>query len=81
MKNGVALKLLPKWGVEVAVITEKDFSPLRNRMSDLSVKLFYPVCHNKKEAFLDLIKSLNMPAEKAAYIGNDVIDLQVMPEV
>lgn len=81
VKDGVALKLLPKWGVQVAVITAKDSSPLRKRMSDLSVKHFYPGCHNKKEAFLDLIKSLNIQAEKAAYIGDDVIDLQVMPEV
>jgi 3-deoxy-D-manno-octulosonate 8-phosphate phosphatase (KDO 8-P phosphatase) len=81
VKDGVALKLLPKWGVEVAIITAKDSAPLRKRMTDLSVKHFYPGCHNKKEAFLDLLKRLNITAGKAAYIGDDVIDLQVMPLV
>lgn len=81
VKDGVALKLLPKWGVEVAIITAKDSAPLRKRMTDLSVKHFYPGCHNKKEAFLDLLKRLNITAGKAAYIGDDVIDLQVMPIV
>jgi len=81
VKDGVALKLLPKWGVEVAVITAKDSSPLRKRMADLSVKHFYPGCHNKKDAFLDLLERLNIAPDKAAYIGDDVIDLQVMPLV
>lgn len=81
VKDGVALKLLPKWGVEVAIITAKDSAPLRKRMSDLSINHFYPGCHNKKEAFFDLLKRLNVSADKAAYIGDDVIDLQVMPEV
>lgn len=81
VKDGVALKLLPKWGVEVAIITAKDSAPLRKRMSDLSIKHFYPGCHNKKDAFLDLLKRLNVAADKAAYVGDDVIDLQVMPLV
>lgn len=81
VKDGVALKLLPKWGVEVAVITAKDSAPLRKRMKDLSVTHFYPGCHNKKEAFQDVLKRLGKKADQTAYIGDDVIDLQVMPEV
>lgn len=81
VKDGVALKLLPKWGVDVAVITAKDSAPLRKRMSDLSVTHFYPGCHDKKAAFLDLLTRLKIDSEMSAYIGDDVIDLQVMPEV
>lgn len=81
VKDGVALKLLPKWGVEVAVITAKDSPALRKRMSDLAVKHFYPGCHNKKDAFMDLLARLTIDAENTAYIGDDVIDLQVMPHV
>lgn len=81
VKDGVAMKLLPKWGIQVAVITAKDSAPLRLRMKDLSVEHFYPGCHNKAEAFDDLIARLNIKSTEAAYVGDDVIDLQVMPKV
>jgi len=81
VKDGVALKLLPKWGVEVAIITAKDSAPLRQRMQDLGVQHFYPGCHNKKAAFIELLQTLSIDPIDAAYVGDDVIDLQVMPLV
>ncbi|WP_330221448.1 HAD-IIIA family hydrolase [Marinomonas phaeophyticola] len=79
VKDGVALKLLPKWGVEVAIITAKDSAPLRKRMQDLGIKHFYPGCHNKADAYKTLIETLNINRQNTAYVGDDVIDLQVMP--
>jgi len=81
VKDGVAMKLLPKWGVKIAVITAKDSAPLRLRMKDLNVEHFYPGCHNKAEAFDDLVSRLGIKPNEAAYVGDDVIDLQVMPKV
>ncbi|MEP0072757.1 MAG: HAD-IIIA family hydrolase [Marinomonas sp.] len=81
VKDGVAMKLLPKWGVKVAVITAKDSAPLRLRMKDLNVEHFYPGCHNKAEAFEELVSRLGVNPSEAAYVGDDVIDLQVMPKV
>jgi 3-deoxy-D-manno-octulosonate 8-phosphate phosphatase (KDO 8-P phosphatase) len=81
VKDGVAMKLLPKWGVQVAVITAKDSAPLRQRMKELKVEHFYPGCHNKAEAFDELVERLGIKPEEAAYVGDDVIDLQVMPKV
>lgn len=40
VKDGVAMKLLPKWGVHIAVITAKDSVPLRQRMKELKVEHF-----------------------------------------
>ncbi|MFT2112361.1 KdsC family phosphatase [Marinomonas sp. 2405UD68-3] len=81
VKDGVALKLLPKWGVEVAIITAKDSPPLRMRMKDLGIQHFYLGCHNKVEAFNDLTGRLGFDKQHTAYVGDDVIDLQVMPSV
>ena len=81
VKDGVALKLLPKWGVNVAVITAKDSAPLRKRMSDLGVKHVYYGCHDKAAAFDELMALLSLEPEQVAYVGDDVIDLQVMPKV
>ncbi|REG82880.1 KdsC family phosphatase [Marinomonas pollencensis] len=81
VKDGVAMKLLPKWGVTVAVITAKDSAPLRRRMEDLGVKHFYPGCHDKAAAFDELVDKLAVNPLHSAYVGDDVIDLQVMPKV
>ncbi|WP_133011813.1 KdsC family phosphatase [Marinomonas flavescens] len=81
VKDGVAMKLLPKWGVTVAVITAKDSAPLRKRMEDLGVEHFYPGCHDKAAAFDELVETLQLTPEQSAYVGDDVIDLQVMPKV
>ncbi|ETI58302.1 KdsC family phosphatase [Marinomonas profundimaris] len=81
VKDGVAMKLLPKWGIQIAVITAKDSAPLRQRMKALNVEHFYPGCHNKAEAFDELVSRLGINPNEAAYVGDDVIDLQVMPKV
>ena len=81
VKDGVAMKLLPKWGIKVAVITAKDSPALRTRMQDLKVEHFYPGCHDKAAAFAELIQQLDLEATEVAYVGDDVIDLQVMPQV
>jgi 3-deoxy-D-manno-octulosonate 8-phosphate phosphatase (KDO 8-P phosphatase) len=81
VKDGVAMKLLPKWGIQVAVITAKDSAPLRQRMKELKIEHFFPGCHNKAEAFDELVVGLGINPDKAAYVGDDVIDLQVMPKV
>ena len=81
VKDGVAMKLLPKWGVQVAVITAKDSAPLRQRMKELKIEHFFPGCHNKAEAFDELVVRLGVNPDKVAYVGDDVIDLQVMPKV
>jgi 3-deoxy-D-manno-octulosonate 8-phosphate phosphatase (KDO 8-P phosphatase) len=81
VKDGVAMKLLPKWGIQVAVITAKDSAPLRQRMKELKIEHFFPSCHNKAEAFDELVVRLGINPNEAAYVGDDVIDLQVMPKV
>lgn len=81
VKDGVALKLLPKWGVEVAVITAKDSAPLHKRIGDLGIKHFYYGCHDKAAAFDELMQVLQLEPEQVAYVGDDVIDLQVMPKI
>jgi len=81
VKDGVGIKLLQQYGIEVAVITAKDSRPLQQRMHDLSVAHFYPGCNNKNLAFTALLKTLSIHAEQVAYVGDDVIDLPVMNQV
>lgn len=81
VKDGVGIKLLQQQNIDVAVITAKDSQPLRRRMNDLSIDYFYPACANKITAFSELLSLLLLDKEQVAYIGDDVIDLQVMEQV
>ncbi len=78
VKDGVGIKLLQQQVIYVAVITAKDSRPLTQRMADLSVKYFYPACHDKLQAYTELLATLSLHGEQVAYVGDDVIDLPVM---
>ncbi|MCU7837284.1 MAG: HAD-IIIA family hydrolase [gamma proteobacterium symbiont of Taylorina sp.] len=81
VKDGVGLKLLQQYEIDVAVITAKDSKPLLQRMNDLSITYFYPGCNNKNQAFSELLLKLSINPQQAAYVGDDVIDLPVMTQV
>jgi len=81
VKDGVGIKLLQQQGISVAVITAKDSQPLRQRMTDLSIQHFYPGCDNKINAFNELLALLSLDKNQVAYVGDDVIDCQVMAQV
>ena len=81
VKDGVGIQLLEQYGIRVAIITAKDSKPLSQRMSDLSIRYFYPACSDKLTAFEDLLANLSLCKDEVAYVGDDVIDLPVMAQV
>ncbi|MDX2505942.1 MAG: HAD-IIIA family hydrolase, partial [Gammaproteobacteria bacterium] len=81
VKDGVGIKLLQQQGINVAIITAKDSTPLSQRIKDLSIQYFYPGCNDKMEAFLELQRILSVDVSQVAYVGDDVIDLPVMEQV
>jgi len=81
VKDGLGLKLLLQHDIVVAVITARQSAALTRRMSDLGITHFYSNVANKREVFSELLEKLNISAEFAAYVGDDVIDLPVMYDV
>jgi 3-deoxy-D-manno-octulosonate 8-phosphate phosphatase (KDO 8-P phosphatase) len=81
VKDGVGLKLLRAQGIEVAVISAKSSMPLQKRMTDLGVIHFYPGTKNKLEQMQALCQQLEINKQEVAFVGDDVIDLKVLPEV
>lgn len=81
VKDGVGIKLLREHGIEVGVISAKSSAPLAKRISDLGIKYFYPASKDKKASFDDLLRILSLKADQVAYVGDDVIDLNVMKHV
>ena len=81
VKDGVGIKLLQTYGVEVAIISAKESAPLKKRISDLGIKHAYLACKDKLLALNELTEKLQIDNEQVAYCGDDVIDLKVMKRV
>lgn len=77
-KDGLGIKMLLKTGVEVAVITARTSKVVIHRMENLGIEHIYQGQQEKLPAFESILKELNISAEEAAYVGDDVIDLPVM---
>lgn len=78
VKDGVGLKLLHSQGIDVAVISAKTSLALEKRMDDLGVTHFFPGCSNKSQCLQELARALSVASEQIAFIGDDVLDLQVL---
>ena len=78
VRDGVGMKLLADHNVAVAVISAKDSPMLSRRMSDLGVQYYFPGTSDKQQCLLDLCQKLSIPAQHAAFVGDDMVDLKAM---
>jgi len=77
-KDGLGMKMLQQTGVTIAVITARTSNVVTHRMQSLGIKHIYQGQLEKLPAFEKILTELNLSAEQAAYVGDDVIDLPVM---
>ncbi len=80
-KDGHGINMLRKYGVEMAVITGRTSQVVRHRMENLGIVHVYQGQLDKVPPFEDLLHTLGITAEEAAYVGDDVVDLPVMRRV
>ncbi len=78
VRDGVALKVLPDMGIDVAVVSAKDSPALRARLKDLGVRHAFVGCHNKLERLQALAGELGLEPREIAFVGDDLVDLEVM---
>lgn len=76
--DGHGIRLLLHYGIEVGVITGRTSKALEYRMQDLKVKHVYQGCKDKFLVFQELLSRLDLNEHQAAYVGDDIFDLQVM---
>lgn len=80
-RDGHGMKMLQESGVTVAIITGRSSRVVDLRMQSLGVKHVYQGQHDKRIAFAELLKTLQLSPEQVAYVGDDVVDLPVMSKV
>ncbi len=80
-RDGHGMKMLQQSGVTVAIITGRTSKVVEYRMQSLGVEHVYQGQLDKRQAFAELLKKLNVDANEVAYVGDDVVDLPVMSKV
>lgn len=76
--DGLGLNLLRKAGISLAVITGRNTRCVEARMRHLGIELLFQGVKNKLETMHELLGKLGLEPEEAGFMGDDIIDLQVM---
>jgi 3-deoxy-D-manno-octulosonate 8-phosphate phosphatase (KDO 8-P phosphatase) len=80
-RDGHGIKMLLKYGVEVAIITGRTSKVVEHRMANLGITHVYQGKLDKLPAYEELRGKLGISEEETAYVGDDVVDLPVMRRV
>ena len=79
-QDGHGIRLLQHYGIQVGVITGRTSKALEHRMRDLDVAHVYQGVIDKHAVFTNLLKELNLSREQASFVGDDIVDLQIMSQ-
>jgi 3-deoxy-D-manno-octulosonate 8-phosphate phosphatase (KDO 8-P phosphatase) len=80
-RDGHAMVLIQKSGIEIGIITGRSSELVKKRMQDLKVKHLYQGVPDKLPTFETLMKTLNINPENVAYMGDDILDLPILSRV
>ncbi len=81
VKDGFAIRNAVKMGYPMAIITGGYIERVRLRYEKLGVVHFYDNARNKVECLNDFLLKTNLKAEEILFMGDDLVDYNVMKEV
>jgi 3-deoxy-D-manno-octulosonate 8-phosphate phosphatase (KDO 8-P phosphatase) len=76
--DGLGLIHLMKAGIKVAVISGSKTEDIDARCKVLGIEEYHLGVGDKKPVFLEILKKWNLKTDEVAYVGDDVIDLEVL---
>ncbi len=77
-RDGLGLKALMSFGIEVAVITARQAPLVDQRMRELGITHYISGSEDKRMALTGLLDELQIAAEQVAYTGDDLVDWPAM---
>lgn len=81
-RDGLGIKLLMEYGVEVAIITGRQSASTKARLYDnLGIPYYYEGVLEKRGKMEELAEQLGVDKANILYVGDDLIDLGVMEAV
>lgn len=79
--DGQGLKMLKASGVELAIITGRTSRCVELRAHNLGISHLYQGVHDKLASMQKMLVQLELPLDRVAFMGDDVIDLPIMLRV
>jgi len=76
--DGHGIRLWKRAGKKIAFLTGRESQPVLHRAEQLEVDYVLQSCFDKLQELKKLIAEANIPAEKIAYVGDDLPDLPVI---
>ena len=80
VRDGHGIKLVQRYGIEVALLTGRQSEVVKHRANELGITEVHQKIFNKKEVFAEILQNNNLNANQAAFIGDDIIDIPVLKE-
>ncbi|MEQ8253907.1 MAG: HAD hydrolase family protein [Smithellaceae bacterium] len=80
VRDGHGIKLVQRYGIEVALLTGRQSEVVKHRANELGITEVHQKIFNKKEVFTEILQKNNLNANQAAFIGDDIIDIPVLKE-
>ena len=77
-KDGYAMQLAVKQGIILGIISECDTFAVRKRFESLGFQYLYLNSKNKMSDFQDFLRKTGLLPGEICYIGNDILDYEVM---
>ena len=78
VRDGHGVKELREAGIKVAALSGRRSAAVTRRMDELQVDIYRQGCQHKDQDLAEVLRHFNMPGERVAYLGDDVIDLPAM---
>ena len=75
VKDGLGIKLLQRYGIEVVIITGRRSSALEQRAAELGIETLVQGREDKGAALQELLDIRQIAAASVAYMGDDLPDL------
>lgn len=78
IQDGLGIRLLKQYGVEVALITARNSRAVELRAANLGIAQLFQGVEDKRAAYAALLAQLGLPTGQSGYMGDDLIDLPLI---
>ncbi|MFH1148145.1 MAG: HAD-IIIA family hydrolase [Pseudomonadota bacterium] len=81
VRDGLGIRLLQRFGIEVAILTSRISEALMHRCRDLKIEMVIQGMRPKLRAYEWLLAQRDLTDKELAYIGDDWVDIPILRRV
>ncbi len=81
VRDGHGIKLLQRYGINVAILTGRKSKVVEYRAKDLEITEIHQKAFNKEIVLEKILQKNKLSAKDVAYVGDDIVDIPVLRRV